>query len=389
MNKLQIYTNDWLKIHPYTAVQPSDSYFVNLSNKLYGACTLTTLPDLFRKKLSMYIAAYLEDQISELGLWQSFTAEHKRLYGKYLPFYPTNSNYVADEINEEDIRFIIWNTWQKAASLHEKTYINPNEHAIEEQAGIFYGILEEAYENAPENESLNHYFDHPGTAVEADRKLTWLFGDNYLTEPSMLPYIEQIAPNDRFIVPVGPLALFLHEWISLLTTSDAWKQINGLFTGNPEIPQEIQDKNREIYRNFIEGTNGKRIVYLNGYTELRRFLVNVLKWQDDDNHTLPQMKEYKNFILMTEPEKGVLLAKDICEYIADRENPLYDSEKAQANAFRMLTEEMLCPPDLLIHCINNKLIPDAQLPDGTEKELVQQNADFIARHSLLYYYRGD
>mgnify|MGYP000222972977 FL=1 len=110
MNKLQIYTNDWLKIHPYTAVQPSDSYFVNLSNKLYGACTLTTLPDIFRKKLSMYIAAYLEDQISELGLWQSFTAEHKRLYGRYLPFYPTNSNYVADEINEEDIRFIIWNT---------------------------------------------------------------------------------------------------------------------------------------------------------------------------------------------------------------------------------------------------------------------------------------
>ena len=34
MNKLQIYTNDWLKIHPYTAVQPSDSYFVNLSNKI-------------------------------------------------------------------------------------------------------------------------------------------------------------------------------------------------------------------------------------------------------------------------------------------------------------------------------------------------------------------
>lgn len=55
MNKLQIYTNDWLKIHPYTAVQPSDSYFVNLSNKLYGACTLTTLPDIFRKKLHLYL----------------------------------------------------------------------------------------------------------------------------------------------------------------------------------------------------------------------------------------------------------------------------------------------------------------------------------------------
>ena len=77
-----------------------------------------------------------------------------------------------------------------------------------------------------------------------------------------------------FIVPVGPLAPHCSCMNGFpATTSNAWKQINGLFTGNPEIPQEIQDKNREIYRNFIEGTNGKRIVYLNGYTELRRFLV--------------------------------------------------------------------------------------------------------------------
>lgn len=86
MNKLQIYTNDWLKIHPYTAVQPSDSYFVNLSNKLYGACTLTTLPDIFRKKLSMYIAAYLEDQISELGLWQSLQPNTNVCTASIFPF---------------------------------------------------------------------------------------------------------------------------------------------------------------------------------------------------------------------------------------------------------------------------------------------------------------
>lgn len=89
MNKLQIYTNDWLKIHPYTAVQPSDSYFVNLSNKLYGACTLTTLPDIFRKKLSMYIAAYLEDQISELGCMAKFysrTQTFVRQVSSLLPY---------------------------------------------------------------------------------------------------------------------------------------------------------------------------------------------------------------------------------------------------------------------------------------------------------------
>ena len=31
----------------------------------------------------------------------------------------------------------------------------------------------------------------------------------------------------------------------------------------------------------------------------------------------------------------------------------------------------------------------AELPEVGEKMLVKLNADFIARHSLLYYYRGD
>jgi hypothetical protein len=41
------------------------------------------------------------------------------------------------------------------------------------------------------------------------------------------------------------------------------------------------------------------------------------------------------------------------------------------------------------YVINNHYIPDAQFPEFGERELVQKNADFIARHSLLYYYRGD
>ena len=129
--------------------------------------------------------------------------------------------------------------------------------------------------------------------------------------------------------------------------------------------------------------------YLNGYDSLKRFLVEILQWPDDENHTLPQMKSCRNFVLMVDEQKGLLLAKDVCEYIADTENPYYDQEEASQNAFRMLTEEMLCPPDLLHYCIEKNLLPDAELPEVGEKMLVKLNADFIARHSLLYYYRGD
>lgn len=389
MNKPQIYLNDWLHIHPYNVVQYSDNYFVKLANKLYKTCILNELSDFFRKKLSLYLAAYLEDQISELGLWKGFISEHERLYGNILPFYSTGNDYIKDEVNKEDIAFIIWNTWQKAADIHNHTYVSPNASSILKQAELFYTILEEAYEEAPANEILTGYFDSFRNEEEANQKLKWLFGHTYLTEPSMLPYIDRVTPSDRFIIPTGPLALFLHEWITLLTSSTQWQQIEGLYIPETEIPETLLQKNKETYHNFTTGTNGKTIVYLNGYDELRNFLVGVLKWQDDDNHTLPQMKEHRNFILMTKAEKGILLAKDICEFIASPDNPLYNQKEAQKHAFRLLTEEMLCPPDLLTFCINNKLIPDAQIPETGEKELVQCNADFIARHSLLYYYRGD
>ena len=94
MKKNVIYLNDWLAIHPYTTVCSSDTFFVELANKLYAACHLEELPEMFCKNLSLYVAAYLEDIISGLGLWQGFTTAHTRLYGRCLPFYPTGKDYI-------------------------------------------------------------------------------------------------------------------------------------------------------------------------------------------------------------------------------------------------------------------------------------------------------
>lgn len=387
MNQSAIYPKDWLSIHPYTSQQPSDKYFIDLSNQLYTVSISEELPVHFRKKLCTYTAAYLEDIISNLGLWNSFRQEHRRLYHTALPFYAVSTDYIDEEVNEEDIRFIIWNTWQKA--LYPHSYINPNDERIHRLSQSFYQILCKAYEEAPENDVLENYFQDFKDEKDADRKLTWLFGHTYLTEPSMQPYIERVTPKDRFIIPTGPLALFLHEWMDLLSKNASWKQIKGLYTPEPVIPLKTKEKNANTYQRFTSGNNGKHIAYLNGYSELRHFLTQILGWADDDEHTLPQMKNHRNFILMSNPEKGILLAKDICEYIADSANKLYNKEEAQKHAFCLLTEETVCPPDLLSYCIEHQLIPDAQLPVHGEQELVQRNADFIARHSLLYYYRGD
>lgn len=135
MSKQVIYPKDWMEIHPYTLIQPSDAYFVGLANKLYAVCALDELPLLFRKKMCLYIAAYLEDVISGLGCWKGFVREHTRLYGKPLPFYPVSSDYQSDEVNEEDICFLIWNTWEKA--LYKHAYINPEDERIKSKPQHF------------------------------------------------------------------------------------------------------------------------------------------------------------------------------------------------------------------------------------------------------------
>ena len=207
----------------------------------------------------------------------------------------------------------------------------------------------------------------------------------------MQEYISQVTETDKFIIPCGPLALFLHEWIDLLAhgATGCWEEIEGLYPAIPEIPDERKERNLHTFQLFTQGTNGARIVYLEGYKELHRFLTQILQWPDDPNHTLPQMKDHQDFIMMVNPEKGILLAKDLCRCISDPLNPMYDAATAAQEAFSLLTVPTKCPPDLMEYLINNHYIPDAQIPGSGEKELVQKNADFIARHSLLYYYRGD
>ena len=335
MQTIKLYIKDWLAIHPYIQQQATDRYFVDLANRLYSTCTIREIPESIKKKLCLYTAAYFEDVISGLGLWQAFIKKHLELYDTSLPFYT----------------------------------IRP----------------------APANDTLQDFFMNFKGKENANHKLRWLFGHTYLTEPSVQEYIAQVTETDKFIIPCGPLALFLHEWIDLLTNgeTECWEEIEGLYPAIPEISDEMKERNHHTYQLFTQGTNGARIVYLEGYKELHRFLTQVLQWPDDSNHTLPQMKEHKDFIMMVNSEKGILLAKDICKYISDPLNPMYDAATAAQEAFSLLTIPTKCPPDLMEYVINNHYIPDAQFPEFGERELVQKNADFIARNSLLYYYRGD
>lgn len=389
MKKEKIYINKWLEIHPYKLQKESDGYFVELSNTIFDTLTLDDVPVEIRKRCALYLSAYLEDLISGLGLWRAFTEKCNELYKTRVPFYNISEEYVDGEVNVEDIRFIIWNTLYNGG--YSKLPVNPMDKSIETNAIKLYDILSDEYEVAPENETLNKYFDGYNDEKEGKYKLEWLFGYTYLTQPSVQAYIKDLSESERFTVPCGPLALFLYEWLEIVCTNgvEMWRKISGLFFTNPEMSEKMKEKSKEIYQNFMDGNMGNKIAYVDGYSGLKKFLVNVLKWPDDENHMLPQMKDFKNFVLMCNEEKGMLIAHDICQYIKDPLNPYYNKSIAEKEAFSMLTVPTKCPPDLLEYLIDNRYIPDVQFPKYGDNEITVKFADFIARCSLLYYYRGD
>lgn len=77
----------------------------------------------------------------------SIHQKHLELYDTSLPFYTIRPDYIKDEINEEDIRFIIWNTLEKAPYKHP--YINPMDRNIEETSHSFSGYWMKSMKRLP------------------------------------------------------------------------------------------------------------------------------------------------------------------------------------------------------------------------------------------------
>ena len=166
----KIYPKKWLELHPYKQTNSVDQYYVGIANEIHKRLYSSTIADAFEEEeniryTSLCLAAWFEDVISQTGIWQAFTAECRKRYGAYLPFYPIKGDYFPDEINLEDIRFLLWHHIQYLC--RGISAINPENPGIEQTAQEIYGLLAEEYETAPENERMQEFLYHSALG-EAD-----------------------------------------------------------------------------------------------------------------------------------------------------------------------------------------------------------------------------
>ena len=331
MKTAPIFMKQWLAANKRTRILSGDQWYLDFAAKILPIVKQSPLfegDDNAQKNAAISLCVYFQDVIARTGGWKIFSDTYHSLYNTYLPFYQLSDSYIPDEINPEDIAFVLWTLKSHPALNEPDEYAlhNPHDKSLSALAQEIYKLMDENFEEAPINETPSS---------------SWVTGTNLLDTPSTpLP---EITPGTRL------------------------------------------SKNVEY---SLEYSSGKPLLYFTTYKELCKFFVEVLKWEDTPFSLLPDLQHNKEFVIYANA-KGMLIAPDVAAYFREAHNPMYNAERAAAKGYELFCRPGTCPFDLIKYGMGQGILPEVQLPFPDGKEILHKNWDFIARYYLCEYYEGD
>ena len=415
MKNIKIYPKEWLLLHPYKQSDSTDLYYTNIANRIYDMLEETHLAYSFEKdevkQISMRMAAYFEDVISGLNIWRSFITEHKALYGKFLPFYTPDDHYYDDEVNYEDIRFLLWHYTQQYHGFRKGTFVSPDNAANGDTASLIYRMFCDEWTTAPENERMQQLFA-PETRYEDVKKynelLHWFHYQCYLFTDSQQELTETVKEywkqaenkDEQFIMVIHDSLAHISKSAFLAYTSPKWLSLilpadhpdHSLFVEEGEkspafkepISEESEKKLAEHFEKFTAAAEGKALLYFQNKQEFLDFLTKIgIETEGVTGDTVP-----RKFAVYATPTEGLQVLTTGVEYIKDENNPFYDQAKAkdQALSFFMIRQ---CSPYLLRILEEKGMLADAQakslVGEERSKAIVHENWEFLMRYFLREY----
>ncbi|MFO7868129.1 MAG: DUF3843 family protein [Bacteroidales bacterium] len=162
-NTEKIYIKHWLDIKPYNTQTVTDSYYLQICNKVKNAIignkhafmlNLYLENTINLSMLACFLTSYFEDLVSETNIWNTFVNHHIELYNKPLPFFDVD-DYYTEEINVQDVSFLIWYFLNM---LQEDEFVDPINACITETAVSIMDVFDEIWEYAPQNEKLKSLY---------------------------------------------------------------------------------------------------------------------------------------------------------------------------------------------------------------------------------------
>ena len=225
----------WLRANGRRAIAAGDSWYVGFASTLLTAVSGSSLfreqGQDAREQAAWALTLYFQDAISQNGGWADFTRRYRRLYPeRTLPFFATGTDYVADEINPEDIAFVLWTLLSAPARRTPDNYalFNPEDERLAALAGVAYDLMDTSFDQAPVND------EHPSAR--------WLRGTEALDTPA------EPLPDTAISPRMDPNAL-----------------------------------------RCLTHTGGYPLQYFDTYADLCRFFIGVLGWPDRPRSLLPDL----------------------------------------------------------------------------------------------------
>lgn len=418
MKNIKIYPKDWLQLHPYKQSDPTDTYYTRIANQVYDRIEQTGLSNSFEKaevvQISMRMAAYFEDVISGLNIWRSFINTYKDISGKYLPFYTLDDHYYDDEVNFEDVRFLLWHYTQQYHGEKKGTFVNPDNPTNEETARLVYRLFCDEWTTAPENEKMQALFSSE-TRYETSEQYTsllhWFHYESYLfarTQRDLGETIKEFWIQNPSEKENTQAIMLIHDSLSHISrteilgfTSPKWLSI--IFSDlHPDytyikeqaekaenfvdpIIKERENINKELYNTFAKVTKDDLLVYLNNKQDFISFATEQLNIDESEYSRIAEMIENKPFALYATPAEGLQILNDAVAYIKDEKNPFYDEKKAadQALSFFIVRH---CSPYLLERLEEKGMLADAQtkslISPERGKGIIHENWQFLSRYFI-------
>jgi len=226
-----VYIQDWMKFHPITKQSFSDNYYLGICKEVYQLFQNQDFEDLMvgqksdnLKDFACFLTCYFEDIISKTGIWQTFTSSHFELYNKYLPFYKLDE-YYPDEINPQDIQFLIW---YFISSKFPNEYLSPLNKDLKEMSLELYEIFDREYETAPENLKLKAFLsiaESETNFLKIRNVIDWLFISSYLFHFNEYAFENEIkkildSKDDNLIKNAEAIGNDLRDHIAINQTSN-------------------------------------------------------------------------------------------------------------------------------------------------------------------------
>lgn len=148
----------WRETHPEGVKSASDKFYADLAEKirikLASYLYPPSFPDEFTQFLALAVTAYLEDLKSGVGVWDALRSLYRERYGAWLPFFDTaHDDYFTDDLNVEDIKFIIWQVCSRFGQ-QKGIFYSPYSQIHDLLGPEILDILVDCYDDAPVSTAL-------------------------------------------------------------------------------------------------------------------------------------------------------------------------------------------------------------------------------------------